>query len=174
MFNASPTNPMNCIHCKAPCIKKGIRKQVQQYYCKHCGKYQRKQYKKRPLSEEHILMIGNINNEGAGINSISRIVKVSPGPVINYLRKISHDTKISIPDERGQVYEVDEMLTFVKQNNSQHLVWIMYAINKATRKVIHFVVGKRTKKNLQSLIRVLQKLNPRKIYTDDSTFIPRL
>lgn len=119
-------------------------------------------------------MIGNINNEGAGINSISRIVKVSPGPVINYLRKISHDTKISIPDERGQVYEVDEMLTFVKQNNSQHLVWIMYAINKATRKVIHFVVGKRTKKNLQSLIRVLQKLNPRKIYTDDSTFIPRL
>src|SRR5690349_20392670 len=144
---------MNCIHCKALCIKKGIRKQVQQYYCKHCCKYQRKQYKKRRLSEEHILMISTLNNEGAGINSISRILKVSPGTVVNYLRRIARDTKIPVPEERGQVYEVDEMRTFVKQNNSQHLVWIMYAINKATRKVVHFIVGKRNKKNLQSLIR---------------------
>lgn len=71
-------------------------------------------------------------------------------------------------------YEVDEMRTFVKRNNARHTVWIMYAINKATRRVIHFIVGRRTKTNLQASIRVLQKLNPKRIYTDGLIIYPTI
>lgn len=91
------------------CIKKGIRVQVQQYYCKLCRKYQCNQYQRKQVTKTGIEMIGVLNNEVVGINSMARVLKLSPGTIINYLRKISESICFSLPDESGQEYEVDEI-----------------------------------------------------------------
>ncbi|MFC3857801.1 IS1 family transposase [Chitinophaga sp. GCM10012297] len=103
---------------------------------------------------------------------MARVLKFSPGTIINYLRKISANACFSIPDESNQEYEVDEIRTFVRKNNPQYGTWIMYAINRASRKVIHFIVGRRTKNNLRALIEALQKLNPKRIHTDSLNIYP--
>lgn len=40
------------------------------------------------------------------------------------------------------------------------------AINKATKQVIDFVVGRRTKKNIKKVIDTVLQLSPNKIFTD--------
>lgn len=67
-------------------------------------------------------MIEILNNESIGVCGIARTLKASSGTVVNYLGKISSRIVIPIPNERGQIYEVDEMRTFVKQNNARHTV----------------------------------------------------
>ena len=62
---------MNCIYCKQPCIKKGIRNGIQKLFCKNCKKYQQAQYKIRRVSTEKAHHIALLNNEGLGISSIA-------------------------------------------------------------------------------------------------------
>jgi IS1 family transposase/transposase-like protein len=163
---------MNCNQCDAACIKRGVRKQVQQYYCKTCHKYQRSQYRNKRVTEDNIKMIITLHNEGVGINGIARILHLAASTVNKYL-KVSADSICSAPlNEIRQEYEIDEMRTYVKSKTSDNVTWIMYAINKKTRRIIHFIVGRRTKENIQQLIRVLSKLNPKRIYTDGLNIYP--
>jgi len=42
----------------------------------------------------------------------------------------------------------------------------MYAINRYSKQIINFVVGRRTKENISMVVSVLQKLQPKAIYSD--------
>jgi IS1 family transposase len=63
-----------------------------------------------------------------------------------------------------KTYEVDEMRTYVK--NKSKLVWIVYALEKETRKVMSFNVGARTNNTLSRVIETITLSNPKRIYTD--------
>lgn len=60
------------------------------------------------------------------------------------------------------LYEVDELYAPVRGK----LCFIIYAINRATREVIDYVIGSRTKKNIGKVIKKLLSLSPKRIYTD--------
>ena len=72
------------------------------------------------------------------------------------------------------MYEVDEMQTFIGRNHPSCYTHIAYAINRATRKVIDFIAGPRTKENIRQVIEKVLLLKPRKIYTDGLNLYPSL
>lgn len=157
---------MECIKCGNPCIKRGIRNKIQQYSCRSCKKYQKNNYANRRVTEDDLQMIIKLHNEGMGINSIGRILKLAASTIVKYLKIISEKAPKLEIEEIGQEYEIDEMMTYVNRKDLQSAVWIMYAINRATRKTVYFHVGRRTKETLYEMISYLKRFSPKRIYTD--------
>jgi len=157
---------MNCIVCSDPCIKKGIKNNIQTYYCSGCCRYQRlssiKMINKKILMQDVI----RFHNEGVSIRGMARLLGVSAGTVINYLKQIYSRIDKPVIKEHGQEYEIDELQTYTGKNTPSNYIWIAYAINRKTRQVIDFVVGKRTKENIKMLTDKISGLQPKCIYTD--------
>lgn len=160
------TSPMKCNYCLQECIRKGLRNGIQQYYCKVCRKYQRCCYKRIAVSEEKRLQLIQLHKEGMGIQSIGRILDISASSVVRQICSIAMNIRKRNTDERKQVYEIDEMLTYVGRNRPSNYIWITYAINRQTKEVIDFIVGRRTKENLNIIVEKVLKLRPIRIYTD--------
>lgn len=161
---------MNCIYCKQPCIKKGIRNGIQKLFCKHCKKYQQAQYKISRVSKEKANNIILLNNEGLGISSIARLLSISKSTVINWMKKIANVLNKPKLVETNQDYEIDEMLTYVGKKSPSNYIYIIYAINKSTGEIIDFFVGRRTKENIKKVVDKVIRLSPHKIFTDGLKF----
>jgi IS1 family transposase len=70
------------------------------------------------------------------------------------------------------VFEVDELWTYIGRKDNEH--WVAYGLDKATGRVIDFVIGKRTKGTLKLLIDNLLNFQAKKIRTDNLTIYQRL
>ncbi|OFX21616.1 MAG: hypothetical protein A2033_15085 [Bacteroidetes bacterium GWA2_31_9] len=154
---------MECKYCKSKCIKKGIRNKIQRFRCVCCNKYQQLCYSYN-TSKKDFVLIKTLNNEGVGISSISRIMKIPKTTVQRLIEIISRTLKKPELTETNQSYEIDELRTYV--GNKKNESWLMYAINKSSGVVVDFAVGRRTKENLKKVVTSVIRLNPKKIYTD--------
>jgi IS1 family transposase/transposase-like protein len=167
---------MKCKYCQKKCVKAGIIKNItQRYYCKSCKKYQQLVYDYSGCERQVENRIVALNNEGCGIRSISRILQISPGKVLSTIKKVSNElARMKVPIVMGREYELDEMITFIKKKKKKF--WIVYAIDRLTRQVVDFRIGKRTNKTLKPVIETLLLANAKKIYTDKlrqyTTLIP--
>lgn len=139
---------------------------MQKYYCKNCNKYQRENYCYRLTAPADDLNIKKLNNEGMGISSMSRYLKIAKTTVRRRILIISNKLKQKEILEMNQVYEVDEMQTFIGRNHPSCYAYITYAINRAIGKVIDFIVGRRSKEMIGKVIQKLLSLSPKRIYTD--------
>ena len=166
--------PHICRYCTAACIKKGLYKSIQKYYCPLCHKYQRKKYHYRLSTSKDDNNIVLLNNEGMSISSIGRYLQIAKTTVRRRILLISRKIITPVYSETNQVYEVDEMQTFIGRNHPSCYTHISYAINRATRKVIDFIAGPRTKENIRQVIEKVLLLKPRKIYTDGLNLYPSL
>jgi hypothetical protein len=118
-----------------------------------------------PLFPEHKYeWVKNLNNEGNGISSINRLLLISKSSVQRLICKISLQIKKPVYEKEHQSYEIDELRTYCRNKKQEY--WVMYAINKATGKVIDFIVGRGTKENIKQIIISVLTLNPKRIYTD--------
>lgn len=96
-----------------------------------------------------------------GICGTSRILKISPTTLLK--RLISIAKGISPPPIlQGQSYEVDEIRSFIKRKNS--LVWIVYALDRKSKKVVSYNVVARTNSTLNVVLNLLSLLIVKKIY----------
>jgi insertion element IS1 protein InsB len=165
---------MNCRYCNGACIKKGKQSGCQKLYCKNCGKYQQETYVRRIFDATKQSVLEFMNGEGNSISTISRFLKFSRATISRWIEKLGSNHQQEIELQQGDEYQVDELRTYVgsKRNES----WIMYAINKATGKIVSWCVGRRTKENLNKVTSELLSKNPKLIYTDGlpmySTVIP--
>jgi insertion element IS1 protein InsB len=102
----------------------------------------------------------------------SPVLKIAANTVLSRIQIIAGS--ISKPSSlRNQlVFEVDELWTYIGHRNNEY--WLAYALNKATRKVVDFVIGKRTKGTLKILINSLLASDPKKIHTDRLMVYQRL
>jgi IS1 family transposase/transposase-like protein len=157
-------NKMECIKCKNNCIKRGFNKTVQRWFCKQCEKYFQATYTNKLCTKADDAQIVLLNNEGVGISGIGRILKISKSNVINRIRKIAACLVQPTFNETKQEYEVDEMYTYIKDKSIG--CYITYALNRATKRVTDFIVGGRTKVNLDKVITTIKSLEPKKIFTD--------
>jgi len=109
---------------------------------------------------------------GVGLRSISRLLSIPKSTVSRILLK--EGSKLSKPNnfEIGEEYEVDELRTFVGSKDNE--CWVCYAINRNTKQVIDFIVGRRTKQNLKKIIDSLLQLYPKRVYTDKLNSYPGL
>lgn len=146
-------------------IKNGTTKtKKQQYFCKNCNKrflefYSYKAYHKNINSK-----IIQLTKEGLGIRNTARVLNISTTTLLRRIIKIAdgiHQPKISYQ----QLYELDEMRLFIRKKSNQQ--WLVYAINKVTKTVANFYIGKRTNKTLNTVIKTLLNSNPEKVYTDN-------
>jgi len=65
---------------------------------------------------------------------------------------------------KRKTYEVDEMCTYIK--HKRNLIWLVYALEKNSKKVVSFNVGKRTNKTLSRVLDTLKLSKAKKIFTD--------
>ena len=107
--------------------------------------------------------IVQFTKEGLGIRSTARILKISTTTLLK--RIISIAKKIpNQPIFKNKIYEVDEIRTFIR--TKERLVWIVYALERKTKQVVNFSIGRRTKRTLQYVTNTLLLSNPKTIYTD--------
>ncbi|PZR02303.1 MAG: IS1 family transposase [Flavobacterium psychrophilum] len=153
---------MECKYCKGLCIKKGCYNGVQKYKCKSCFRGQRSSYRNRKYTAMTDIEINLLHRESMGISSISRVLSI---PKASVQRRIERMKKARpLFTETGQVYEVDELYTYVRKKSNP--CYIIYAINRRTKQVIDFICGARNKENIGKLIKTLLSLSPKRIYTD--------
>lgn len=155
---------MECKYCKGKCIKKGFQSGIQKYCCKVCKRYFQETYSYKRCTKEDEKMIVVLNNEGVGICGIARITGISKANVINKIKSIASKIKLPAIIEDQQEYEMDELVTYIK--NKKDAYYIIIAINKVSKQVIDFTIGKRTKENINKVLERIKKLNPKRIFTD--------
>lgn len=154
-----------CKFCDHPCQKAGKQKNgTQKFYCTICRKYQQMTYRSRPCCKCTKAMISKLVCEGVSVRGISRILRVA----INTVQKDIIRTSKSIVNPPIRLHqeniEVDELRTFI--GNKQNPYWIAYALNCATGEVTDFIVGRRSKRTLRTLVNTLLLSGVGKISTD--------
>lgn len=155
---------MNCNHCQGQCIKKGKYKTAQLYRCKTCFRYQRSTYKKSTITAAQEKLLVQLNNEGMSISSMSRVLQITKSSV---QRKILALGKSFVTQKQAapfQDYETDELRTYIGSKKNE--CWIIYAIEKSTRKVIDYTIGRRNTANIRKVVDSIITLHPKRIFTD--------
>lgn len=166
---------MTCNHCASESLsKKGKIGIKQRYQCKTCLKYQQDIYSNSRFDSKDDLKIKRLNAEGVGIRSMSRILGYSRGTIIRRILFLASKVTKPIYSENNQIYEVDEMWTYVGKNDPSCYSWITYAMNRRTRCIIAVSFGSRNKTNLKQVIDSVKAHNPQKIVTDKLITYPNL
>ena len=163
---------MKCIYCSEHCYKRGQRKEIQRYQCKKCGKYQQATYTKQRIPQEKYDWVVKLNNEGCGISSIGRLLRIAKSSVQRLIERIAATIKKPLHYEINQCYEMDELYTYCHHKANE--CWIIYAINRTTGAVVDFCVGRRTKENVRMVVDSVLILSPKRIYTDKLNIYPPL
>ena len=167
-------NETSCIKCVDRCkcpmcssiqiVKNGkTRKGKQRFLCQSCSKTFITNYAYnacKPNINQQIILF---TKEGLGIRSTARILKISATTLLKRIVSIAQKIpQPPIPPRKS--YEVDEMRTFVGKKS--RLRWIVYALDRESKEVVSFNVGRRTNKTLKRVIKSLELANAHKIYTD--------
>jgi len=160
-FGVSHTCPI----CKSDNLIKSGKTATgkQRYCCKECNKrfiteYTYKAYE--PNINQQIILFAK---EGLGIRSTARVLRISVTTLLKRIISIAANIK-QPPIATGQSYEVDEMRTYIGKKSK--LRWIVYALERETKQVVSFNVGRRTNRTLKRVIISLELSEAKKIYTD--------
>jgi len=156
---------MTCKFCDHSCQKAGRQKNgAQKFYCGQCKKYQQSVYRNKAWDKGTKPLICKMVCESVSVRGIARILKIAVNTVQADIRRTGKETtKPPIRLYQASV-EVDELRTFIGNKENQY--WVAYALNRTTGKVLDFVVGRRTKRTLRTLIHTLLLSNVHKINTD--------
>lgn len=154
-----------CLYYKSKnIIKNGYTKnKKQQYCCKTCNKRFIDYYTNIAYLPNLNKNIIQLTKEGLGIKSTARVLQISTTTLLKRIITIAKSIK-SPPIYSGKVYEVDEMRTYQKRENSP--IWLVYALERKTKRVVSFAIGRRTLRTLQSVTNSLLLSSPKRIYTD--------
>ncbi|OXG07841.1 IS1 family transposase [Flavobacterium araucananum] len=155
---------IKCSFCNGKCIKNGFQSNGnQRYKCCVCQKRQQSDYGYNAYKSNINQNIILFTKEGLGIRSTARLLKISTTTLLK--RIVSIARKINQPIiSKGKTYEVDEMCTYI--SNKRNFIWLVYALDKNSRTVVSFNVGKRTNKTLSRVLDTLKLSEAKKIFTD--------
>ena len=155
---------IECNFCNGKCIKNGFQiNGSQRYKCTICRKGQQKKYNYNACKTNTDKNIIIFTKEGLGIRSTARVLKISTTTLLKRITSIAK--KINQPViSKGKTYEVDEMCTYIRHN--KNYVWLVYALEKNSKNVVSFNVGKRTNKTLSCILETLKLSEAKKIFTD--------
>lgn len=156
---------MECTGCNKGTVKNGKSKTgIQRYYCQGCRKYRQERYRYTACERGISQKIVGLKKESCGVRGTARILKISSTTVIKRVKGLAKKITRPFPITMGREYEVDEMRTYI--GSKKRLYWIVYAIDKETKAVVDFKVGKRTMKTLQKVVETLVLSGAKKIFTD--------
>lgn len=164
---------MNCTKCNSSnSIRRGLRNNKQRFYCKDCQRSFQTEYVYQAYKSNTNDFIKSLLKEGCGVRSISRVLKISKDTVLSRMLKISKQIKIPYFNMLGCKFEIDEMWSFI--GNKKNVTWITYALERETKSIIDFYVGRKTKETISPLIDKVLLLKPTRIYTDRLNIYPSM
>jgi len=154
-----------CPHCKeAKVVKNGITKnKKQQYHCKGCGKRFIIDYSYSAYLPDVNQNIIQFTKEGLGIRSTARILQISTTTLLKRIVLIARNIPKPIIS-KGKSYEVDELCTYIR--HKRNFIWVVYALEKESKNIVSFNVGKRTNKTLSRVLDALKLSEAKTIFTD--------
>jgi insertion element IS1 protein InsB len=155
----------SCPYCKSKnIIKNGTTKtKKQQYHCKNCCQRFIDYYTYKAYNTSLNKNIVLLTKEGLGIRSTARVLQISTTTLLKRILIIAHNIENPIIS-LGKEYEVDEMRTYIKHKGN--LIWIVYALEKKSKAVVCFNIGKRTNKTLNFVLESLKLSKAKRIFTD--------
>nr|WP_311202620.1 IS1 family transposase [Flavobacterium soyae] len=115
----------------------------QRYICKLCKKTRVENYNYQAYKPDTNKNIVQLTKEGLGIRSTARVLKISTTTLLKRLVSIARNINHPIIS-KGRTYEVDEMCTYIR--NKRNYTWLVYALEKNSKSVVAFYVGRRTNK----------------------------
>lgn len=156
---------VNCPRCKEKkVIKNGRTKNdKQQYFCKICCYRFIENYTYQAYNSDINQNIIQLTKEGLGIRSTARILKISATTLLKRIVSIARNISKPIIS-KGKTYEVDELCTYIK--HKKNYIWLVYALEKDSKTVVSFNVGKRTNKTLSRVLDTLKLSEAERIFTD--------
>jgi insertion element IS1 protein InsB len=161
------SNPTWCRRCVGEIknmIKYGKTKSGnQRYICRLCKKTRVESYSYQAYKFDIDESIIQFTKEGLGIRSTARILKISTTTLLKRIVSIARSIAKPIIS-KGKTYEVDEMCTYI--GNKRNFIWLVYALEKNSKNVVSFNVGKRTNKTLNRVLETLKLSEAKKIFTD--------
>lgn len=159
------SDDVNCPRCKQKkVIKNGSTKNnKQQYYCKICCHRFIENYTNQAYKSDINQNIIQLTKEGLGIRSTARILKISTTTLLKRIVLIGRNITKPIISKR-KTYEVDELCTYIR--HKKNYIWLVYALEKNSKTVVSFNVGKRTNKTLSRVLETLKLSEAKKIFTD--------
>ncbi|MFA7688460.1 MAG: IS1 family transposase [Moheibacter sp.] len=152
-------------------LHSSTKSKKQQYLCKSCGKRFLDYYTYNAYHERINSEIIHFTKEGLGIRNTARVLGISTTTLLRRIIVIAN----SIPRPaviKGKIYEVDEMKTFLGKKDKK--IWIAYALERESKKVVSFYVGARTNKTLKAVLKTLFFSEAKRIYTDGLRNYPYL
>ncbi|MDP9955123.1 IS1 family transposase/transposase-like protein [Epilithonimonas hungarica] len=154
----------NCLQCERKGVKYGkSSKGIQRLHCKSCHKTWQISYVYKAYSPKVNGFIIRFIKEGCGIRGIAGLLRISTTTLLNRIRSIAQKIQQPILTS-NKIYEVDELCTYVGRRENR--IWIACALERESKKVVRFYVGKRTNKTIRKVIDDLLISNPRQIITD--------
>lgn len=145
-------------------IKNGTTKtKKQQYFCKNCKRRFLDFYTYHAYLPQINSQIILLTKEGLGIRSTARVLKISITTLLKRITTIAKEIKTPTLSY-GQTYEMDEIRFFIR--SKKNLNWLVYAIDKKSKQVASFFIGKRTNKTLKAVTKTLENADAKTIYTD--------
>ena len=135
----------------------------QRYSCKHCHKRFITDYSYNAYRADTNQKIIQLTKEGLGIRSTARVLVISVTTLLKRILHIASGIK-QPPIVKGRTYEVDEMRIFIGKKS--RLRWLVYALDRESKQVVAFNVGRRTNRTLGVVIKSLLLAKAKIIYTD--------
>ncbi len=159
------TPPILCRYCGGASTRYGTSTSgKQRYRCTHCKRTFQLCYTANACLPSTNTEIVRLLTEGVSLRGIARLIGISLTTVVRRIRYLARNLKPVTNYLPGDEYGVDELRTYV--GNKLSLRWVAAVFNRRTRQIVAFTVGRRNSKTLKSLLAVITKLSPTKIYTD--------
>ncbi len=156
-----------CRYChSSKCIRKGKRGNAVRMCCKTCGKHQQTDYVNQNYTEVDENNVRKHHNEGLGIRSISRILKIPATSVQMLMERKAAKLNLPKPTKENRIYLVDELQTFVGRNKESHRRYVFSAMDKRTGEIVAVTTGRRNQKTIREVTDQLCTLKPKRIITD--------
>ncbi len=155
---------MKCKKCNSTALRNGKSKNgTQRYRCNKCGIHFQEAYQNRAYIEGINDQLVVLLKESCGTRSISRILGISATTVTRRILQISK-TINKPPIVLNRNYEMDEMMSYIGKKD--HRICIAYAIDRDTKEVVGFSVGRRNQATLRMVVNTLLLADAREIRTD--------
>lgn len=153
-----------CKQCSHKGIKHGKNANgIQRLYCRFCNKTWQISYVYKAYYYKTNTLIISFIKEGCGIRNIARLLDISTTTLMGRIKNIAK--KIQQPIlSFNKNYEVDELCTYI--GNKSNRMWIACAMEKESKKIVRFCIGKRTNKTLKKVVNDLLISYPKRISTD--------
>ncbi|MBA3572079.1 MAG: IS1 family transposase [Pyrinomonadaceae bacterium] len=156
-----------CPSCASRHVKKNgtTANRKQKYRCLDCRRQFITSYTYQGCIKFVRDLVVPMTLNSSGIRDISRVLRVSTNTVLKTLRERAAMILEPRLPARIKNLEVDELWSFIGNKSAQ--CWLWYALNRATKRIAAYVLGRRTDKSCQELVEKLDSCTVESYYTDD-------